>query len=168
MKMWKLIVALILVIAAIYIVPRIGKSTDKGEYGQAILEFIKTNEITPWDALGYNNRGFTYYSNGQYKRAIADYTKAIQFDADFGLAYINRGNVYYDTGEHDQAISDYTKALEINPRDAMAYKNRAHAYYLKREYDKAWEDVYKVQSLGLQVHPGFLKALREASGRESP
>ncbi|UCH90032.1 MAG: tetratricopeptide repeat protein, partial [Thermoplasmata archaeon] len=77
MKTWKITVALIFVIAAIYIVPRIGKSKDKGEYDQTILDL--------------NNRGFTNYINGQYKMAIADYTKAIQLDPDFGLAYINLG-----------------------------------------------------------------------------
>jgi len=37
---------------------------------------------------------------------------------------------------------------------------------MKREYDKAWEEINKVQSLGYQVHPGFLKALLAASGRQ--
>ena len=67
---------------------------------------------------------------------------------------------------YDQAISDYSKALEINPKDTAAYNNRGMAYYRKGEYDKAWEDVHKAQSLGFQVRPGFLKNLREASGRE--
>jgi hypothetical protein len=49
---------------------------------------------------------------------------------------------------------------------AKAYNNRGLAYYYKREYDKAWEDVHKVQSLGQQIHPEFLKILRKASGRE--
>jgi len=47
-----------------------------------------------------------------------------------------------------------------------AYYNRGAAYYYKREYDQAWEDVHKAQSLGLQIRPDFLKALREASGRQ--
>jgi len=49
---------------------------------------------------------------------------------------------------------------------AKAYNDRAVGYCIKGEYDKAWEDVHKVQSLGYQVYPGFLKTLREASGRE--
>ena len=48
----------------------------------------------------------------------------------------------------------------------LSYCNRGVAYYHKREYDKAWEDVHKAQSLGYQVNSGFLKAIREASGRE--
>lgn len=34
------------------------------------------------------------------------------------------------------------------------------------EYDQAWEDVHKAQSLNNPVGPEFLRALREASGRE--
>jgi len=81
-------------------------------------------------------------------------------------ACYNRGNAYSLKGEYDKAIADYTKAIEINPKYAKAYYNRGLAYYLKKEYDKAWEDVYKAQGLGFKVHPGFLNALRKASGRQ--
>ena len=76
------------------------------------------------------------------------------------------GSLYYKKYMYDQAISDYSKALEINQKDTAAYNNRGMAYYRKGEYNKAWEDVHKAQSLGFQVRPGFLKNLREASGRE--
>jgi len=36
----------------------------------------------------------------------------------------------------------------------------------KREYDKVWEDVREAQSSRQLVRAVFLKALREASGRE--
>ena len=75
-----------------------------------------------------------------------------------GIAYNNQGNTAKE-------IESYKKAIELDPDYADAYNNRAVAYYYMKEYDKAWDDVYKTQSLGNQVHPGFLKALREASGR---
>jgi len=184
MKMWKLIVALIiLVIAAIYIVPRTSISIDTGDYDQTILDF--------------NNRGFTYYSNGQYERAIADYSKAIQLESDFILAYINRGHAFikmqrYDEaiadfcevircspnalegycnrgiafamkGEHDRAISDFNKTLEINPRfaeaytnprDVLAYNNRGIVYRTKGQYDQAFSDFNKA----IQIAPDFAGA----------
>ena len=80
--------------------------------------------------------------------------------------YYDRGNTYFCQGQYDQAISDYNKAIELNPRDAGSYNGRGGAYYSKGEYEKAWEDVLKVQSLGFELQPGFLAALREASGRE--
>ena len=81
-------------------------------------------------------------------------------------AYNHRGIAYVNKGQFDQAISDYNKALELNPMDALAYYNRGVAYYSRKDYDKAWDDVYKAQGLGFKINPGFLKDLREASGRE--
>jgi tetratricopeptide (TPR) repeat protein len=70
-------------------------------------------------------------------------------------------------GEYDKALADYTKAIEIDPqRFAVAYAERAVIYFVKKEYDKAWDNVHKAQSLGQEVREGFLKALREASGRK--
>jgi len=79
---------------------------------------------------------------------------------------IRGGLGYSEKGQHDQAISDFTKALEINPRNAEAYINRGLAYSEIGENDKAWRDVHKAQDLGFKIHPGFLKALRKASGRQ--
>ena len=98
--------------------------------------------------------------------AISDYNKAIEVNSRDAQVYYNRGNAYGDKGQYDLAISDWSKAIEINPRYTKAYSNRGLAYYFKEEYDKAWEDVHKAQSLGHQVPPKFLKALREASGRQ--
>jgi tetratricopeptide (TPR) repeat protein len=82
------------------------------------------------------------------------------------MLYFNRGVAYGEKGQHDKAIADFSKAIEINPRDANNYFNRGIAYFFKREYEKAWDDVYKTESLGYRVRPEFLKALREASGRQ--
>ena len=103
---------------------------------------------------------------GQNDKTIADYNNAIELNPRDAEAYYNRGIAYYNKGQYDQTISDYSKAIEINPKYAEAYNNRAVSCYLKGEYDKVWEDVHKAQNLGYQVYPGFLKDLREASGRQ--
>ena len=89
-----------------------------------------------------------------------------QTDLNDADAYYNRGVAYREKGQYDQAISDFNKALEINPRYAPVYFNRGVAYYHKGQYDKAWENVHKAQDLGFKIHPGFLKDLRKASGRQ--
>jgi tetratricopeptide (TPR) repeat protein len=138
----------------------------KGHDEEAISNYSKALEINPKYAMAYKNRGYAYSINGQLDQAISDYTKAIEIDPKYVDTYNDRGCAYFDKGQHDQAISDYTKAIEIDPKYAMAYSNRAYAFFFKREYDKAWDDVHKIQNLGYQVHPDFLKALHEASGRE--
>jgi len=80
--------------------------------------------------------------------------------------YYDRGMTRFKKGETDGAISDFTKAIKKRPRFGMAYYYRGMGYHRKKEYDKAWEDVHKTEILGQEVREGFLKALREASGRK--
>ena len=138
----------------------------KGKYEQAISDFDKAIEIDPEFAMAYNNRGYAYGVKGQYDQAISDSNKAIELNPKLSMAYNNRGLAYLNKGQHEQAISDCNRALEVNPGNAMAHNIRAVAYFYKREFDKSWDDVYKAQNLGYPVRPEFLKALREASGRE--
>jgi tetratricopeptide (TPR) repeat protein len=93
-------------------------------------------------------------------------TKTYSLDSNSAKADNHRGVAWDKKGDYDRAISDYSKAIELNPRYAEAYNNRAVAYYFKRQHGKAWDDIHKLQNLGSKVHPGFLKALREASGRQ--
>ncbi len=139
---------------------------EKGQYDQAISDYTKVIELNPRLDKAYMNRGVAYDNKGQYDKAISDYTKAIEINPSNDIAYSNRGLLYGKKGQYDQAISDYTKVIELNPRSAETYYPRGVIYFYKREYEKAWDDVHKVQNLGLQIHPEFLKALREASGRQ--
>lgn len=147
---------------------------EKGQYDHAILDFNKAIEINPSIPELYYNRGLAYAKyKGQYDKAILDFNKAIELMVELNPthprladAYNNRGLAYKEKRQYDTAISDYNKAIEINPRHDAAYSNRAVSYYFKQEYDKAWNDVHKAQELGQQIHPGFLNALRKASGRD--
>ena len=138
----------------------------KREYGRAISDFNKAIEINPRLSGFYLSRGIVYSYKGEYDKAISDFNKAIELNPRYAKAYNNRGIAHAIKGQYEKTISDYNTAIEINPRFAEAYNNRAVAYFYKRDYETAWDDVYKAQSLGYKVHPGFLNALRQASGRE--
>jgi len=139
--------------------------TNAGRFDRAISDYDRALEINPSFAEVYNNRGVVYDKKDLCDRAILDYDKALEINPRYAEAYNNRGLAYVGKNLYGRAISDYSKALEINPRHAMAYNNRAVAYYFERQYDKAREDVSEAQRLGYPVHPGFLQALRQASGR---
>ena len=81
-------------------------------------------------------------------------------------ALLNQGIALLKKGRYDLSINYFNKAIEINPRFAEAYNNRAFVNFYKRDFEMAWDDVYKALNLGYKVHPGFLNALRQASGRE--
>ncbi|MHC4756904.1 MAG: tetratricopeptide repeat protein [Planctomycetota bacterium] len=136
----------------------------KEQWDEGIAEYNKALELNPRFAIAYRTRGFAYCGKGKDDRAISDFTKAIEINPRYADAYFFRGFAFGGKGQYDQAISDYSKAIELNPRHAVAYTNRAVAYYCKGKYTKAWEDIYEAQSLGIQIHPEFLKDLREASG----
>jgi len=138
----------------------------KDQYEQAISDHSKAIEINPRYAKAYLSRGITYTIKGQYDKATSDCTRAIEINPRLPNAYNIRGLAYNMRGQYGKSISDYTKAIEINPRYANAYYNRGVAYFYKREYEKAWDDIHKAQDLGYPVHQGFLKDLREASGRK--
>jgi len=138
----------------------------KGMYDQAIEEFNKAVELNPKYVDAYVIRGSTYYLKRGHDQAISDYSKAIELNPKLAEAYNGRGAAYRMKGNLDQAISDYTKAIELNPKYADAYNDRGAAYFGKKEYDKAWQDVHMAESLGAKEPPGFLDALKKASGRE--
>jgi tetratricopeptide (TPR) repeat protein len=138
----------------------------QGYYDKAFSEYTKAIEIRPDYANAYNDRGLVYCYKGQYDKAISEYTLAIEIKPDYANAYNNRGFAFYLKGQYDKAITDCTRAIEINPKYAEPYYNRANANFYKKEYGKSWDDVHKAEGLGWQVLPEFLKALREASGRD--
>lgn len=120
----------------------------------------------PKDDRKYYNQGVARLEKREHDLAISDLTKAIEKNPRFANAHFYRGRSYFRKGELDQAISDFNKAIEIDPGLAVAYGERAVIYFIKKEYDKTWENIHKQESLGLEIDPGFLKALREASGRK--
>ena len=138
----------------------------KGMFDQAIEEFNKAVELNPKYVDAYVVRGSTYYLKRGHDQAISDYSKAIELNPKLAGAYNGRGAAYRMKGDLDQAISDYTKAIELNPEYTDAYNDRGAAYFGKKEYDKAWQDVHMAESLGAKEPPGFLDALKKASGRE--
>ncbi len=113
----------------------------------------------------YYNRGIARLEKGEHDLAISDFTKAIENNPEFANAHFYRGRAYFRKGEHDKSLSDLTEAIELDPALAVAYGERAVIHFIRKEYDKVWENIHKQESLGLQADPGFLKALREASGR---
>ena len=135
-------------------------------YDEGISDCSRAIEINPMHAQAYCNRAVAYYRKSRYDPAISDYTKAIEIEPSNAKALDGRATAYGAKGEYERAISDYTKVIEISPTFTTAYTNRGIAYYKKGEYDKAWEDVQKAESQGAQIPPAFLKALRQASGRE--
>jgi len=139
-----------------------------GRLDEALADYNKALEFEPGNPGAYNNRGVIHFARGNYEKAVADYTTALAMRPDFPEAYLNRGKVSCKLGSLESGIADFTRAVTVNPRFALGYYSRAQAYLSLKEYDKAWADIQQVRALGYQPDPSLLKALQEASGRETP
>jgi tetratricopeptide (TPR) repeat protein len=139
-------------------------ATDRMD--QAIADYTKAIEVDPRvRGQAFFNRGVLYGKQGRVDEALADYAQAIADDDEASQAYHNRGALYADVKrQYDRALAEFTKAITIDPNYALAYESRAIAYYHIGDYAGAWADVERVQTLGRQVSPPLLEALRQASG----
>ncbi|UCE07667.1 MAG: tetratricopeptide repeat protein, partial [bacterium] len=76
-------------------------------------------------------------------------------------AYYNRAVTYLLEEDYERAIADLTQAIKIKSDYADAYYSRAVAYYGAKEYVNAWADIRRLQNLGYQVNPEFIRALQK-------
>jgi tetratricopeptide (TPR) repeat protein len=133
---------------------------------QELPKFNKAIDDNPNDSGAYALRGDFYCQRGDFDKALSDFSKVIEINPNDSEAYAIRGEIYYERGDFDKALIDFNKAIEINPNDSEAYATRAGIYYEKGEYDKAWDDIHKAESLGAEINPANIQALKEASGRD--
>ncbi|HNX68583.1 MAG TPA: tetratricopeptide repeat protein [Candidatus Omnitrophota bacterium] len=142
----------------------------EGKTEAAIADYAEAIAMTPEAVLPYANRGNAYLDMRRYDDAIADYQRALKLEPanekiqhDLGLAYLGKGDL-------DRALVCFDKAIKGNPPVAQLgqfFNDRAVAYFGKKNYNKSWKDLHQAVKLGYKVHPGFLKALKQDSKRES-
>lgn len=135
-------------------------------FTQAISDYTQCIRLDSNKPAVYLNRGNVYMLQGNTAQAILDYNKAIELSPNFAGVYVSRGLAYAQQGNPTQAVSDCSKAIMIDPTMPNSYGCLAFAYHDLKDYDKAWVEVHKAEALGHRLHPGFLAALRKASGRD--
>ena len=139
---------------------------DGGKYEEAINEFSEIIKKNPSLSRAYLDRALSYSYAGKLDLAIADFNKAIEVDPNSADAYGGRAVFYVQQNKLTDALADWNKAAEISPKDPDVYRMRANTYLLTHDYDNAWADVHKAEDLGAAVSLKFIRALKEASGRD--
>ena len=129
---------------------------DKGEFGDAILDFSDAIEAQPNHVDAIINRGAARFEDKQYSKSIEDYTTAIELlkaskddQAKLADALINRGlareTLLQGTeaqrrDEFIEAIDDYSAALNLSTDDADAFGMRGDAWIKIGEHERALVD----------------------------
>ncbi len=113
---------------------------EKGEWDNAIKDYVEAIRLDPKYAPAFINRGNARQNLKEYDKAIKDYDGAIRLDPKYAPAFINRGNARQNLKEYDKAIQDYDGAIRLDPKDAVPFINRGNAWRNLKEYNKAIKD----------------------------
>jgi len=97
----------------------------KGEFAQAIAEFLEALRLDPRCASAYLNRGIAWKSVGDYSRALADFDEAIRLNPELAGAHRNRGVAWEEKGEYARAETEFDEALRLDPNDFQAINSLA-------------------------------------------
>lgn len=84
-----------------------------GNFNEALNEYSKFIEISPYLTAGYINRGNVYIDLEQWDLAITDFNKAISIDPVNAFIYFSRGNAYLGNKEYTKAWADMQKAIDM-------------------------------------------------------
>lgn len=98
---------------------------EKGQYQDALQQYLELQKNNPEDADVAYNLGNTYYRLGEYDRASEAFGKATQ-SKETELqkkSWYNKGDADYRNQKLEEALADYEQALKIDPQYEKAQKN---------------------------------------------
>ena len=128
--------------------------TQRGQYDEALANYLKALEINPNYSDAQYNLGILYEKEDQTDKAIERYRRAIQIDPGFVKAYNNLGVILLKQDKTDEAIEYFRKALTIDPNLASAHINLGLALSKKDQPNAAVVSYTKA----LQINSNLLKA----------
>ena len=142
-------------------------AVNKKEYIEAIDQYSKAIEMSPFVASNYYYRGLAWYRKGNLDRAIDDFDKVIVLNSRWHSAYLYRGLCRMKGGEYQGALNDYRRALNLKPNDASIHNNLAWLYATAKDEKfqnklKALEHAKKAAELTKESNAEILDTLARA------
>ena len=107
-------------------------------------------------------RGMVLLALGEAWDGTEAFEAAIEARPDFAAGYMALGNTWASLQMAEPAIAAYRQVAVLRPESAEARFRLAVALFGAEQYADAWKEVHHAQDLGMDVHTGFLAALREA------
>jgi tetratricopeptide (TPR) repeat protein len=130
----------------------------QGAYGQALAEFNKALEISPYLGEAYYLRGCVYEAQGQSDAAMADFDHALRCDPQHPHAYLHRGRLRTEKGDLEAALHDFDQVMIMRPNDAECHLNRGVCLAKKGALSDAILDFQRV--LKLTNHSDYAEPAR--------
>ena len=110
---------------------------DEGHLKNAIAEYKKSIEISPFNETAHFNLGVTYGKIGLTNEAEIEYKNVIQINDNNPHAHNNLGNIYEDRNLLDNAMAEYKLSASIDQGSAITHNNMGNVYVKKGLLDEA-------------------------------
>ncbi|MBI2470488.1 MAG: tetratricopeptide repeat protein [Planctomycetes bacterium] len=110
---------------------------DEGHLKNAIAEYKKSIQISPFNETAHFNLGVTYGKMGLTNDAEIEYKNVIQLNDNNPHAHNNLGNIYEDRDLLDKAMTEYKLSVSIDPESAITHNNMGNVYFKKGALDEA-------------------------------
>ncbi len=134
---------------------------QKKLWPEAAEEAKKALALQPESALAWNNLGICSFQQGEIEEALAQWRQAIRCDRKSRQALSNLATLLLAREKWEEAAATYEDLLKLEPDNPVNYNNLAVAFYRLKEFKKAWDCLQKAISLGLEVHPGLMEAIKK-------
>lgn len=100
---------------------------QKKNYTQALDYYKQAIQLSPDDAVLYENLGLCYEDSGQWDEAKKAYETAAEISPN-STSYNRLGVFYFNRDQYEKALEFYLKALEFDAEDSVIYENIGLAY----------------------------------------
>ncbi|MBP7146694.1 MAG: tetratricopeptide repeat protein [Acidobacteria bacterium] len=116
----------------------------------------------------HRDMGLILERSGRPAEALAEYAEWARLAPDRADAHNAYAIGLERTGRLPEALAEYREALRLDPALAEAHNNLAIALMKAGDPAGAWREVRRARELGVEPHPGFLRALAEQMPEPAP
>jgi tetratricopeptide (TPR) repeat protein len=92
------------------------RTVDPSKFEQAVEFYERALQLSPHDAIYWNELGRVYFHAGRYEEAMQQLQLSLEIDPKFSATHYNLGLVYLKLGEKNKAEEHFETALLLDPQ----------------------------------------------------
>lgn len=123
----------------------------RGEIDQAILEYEREQEVSPFNCMPDFNLGLLYTKSKELDKAIKEFKSCVQKNEEYGSAYVFLAKAYMDTGmDLNEAAQLAEKGISLTPdlkTTVLAHFVLADIYNRLGRHQESQQHVSKAKQL---------------------